>query len=714
MKRHTLFIAIALLMSLILATGAFAIVRCVGDPRPAGCLYFTIQEAVNASNPGDIIVVNPGVYYENVYIGKNNLTVQGGRTRLLYGKLSITAVKPEEVVVDARPQFETCSGPAFHIDYANNITISSLTTRHACEGMGYGYAENGGYNSNIYSTGDFTKIDKVYSLSAEGSGVDINNEGNKTASVTANGYCLNAPPGSAIVQGCVIAGNQGYNALAIHSNNAVIATNTIMNNAGGIFVQGCKPTVNQNLIRQNARNVYEDSLDSCVHVCGGSDYAAVTANTIFECGRVGIDVHDSDYIQIKNNKVTGIGGYLNLYNYYGDSPGIGIDVSSSYGAVVSNNTVASTFSIGILLGYYNENATVNANTLTAPGFAGIVIGDMMGFLPGIGPNGAFTKGKPLSKNFGDNGYSYNNTVSNNKIDLPIWVGIAAEGAGLQVKGNAVTNAGYFYLNFGDEQDSPFYGAGMPFGGYFIMGYDYMPVEGGLSAGPAIVHTVVDRNTVSNSGWNGFYIEGSNMEITNNTAERITNDGFYISMEGGNVKTNTARYCGSYTWYPPAQGPVELAPVYQQGAPAPGINTSSNGFEIEGCDITVTGNLAELNAGRGFFLSEMYCSLNSFTGNTSRKNFRTGARLEYVESGAKLFFTNNIITDNHGEGIANFAPSTGASTEVYILTNTVLRNRTDICNEGAATITGNVCSLAAGCNNNPALLCDLENPFMVGP
>ena len=710
MKRHTLFIAIALLMSLILATGAFAITRCVGNPRPAGCLYFTIQDAVDASNPGDIIVVNPGVYYENVDISEeNNLTVMGGKTKLQYGRLYISPVNPYDVVVDARPDFNTCSGPAFLID-ANNITISTLTTRHACEGMNIKYGEDGGYSSNIYSTGDFTKIDKVYSLSAEGSGVVIENSGNKT-----NGDCQNAP-GSAIVQGSVIAGNQGYNALSLHSNNAVVAQNTIMNNAGNIYIQGCKPTINQNVITQNARNVYDDAMYSCVHVCDGSDYATVTNNTIYECGRFGIDVHGSDYPQITNNKVTGIGGYLNL-SYPSDEPsGIGIIVSSSDYPVVSNNTVAETFSVGILLDYDIWFATVNANILTAPGFVGIVIGDMMGFLPGIGPNATFTKGKAISRNFGDNGNSYNNTVSNNKIDLPIWVGIAAEGNGLQVKGNAVTNAGYFYLDFDVPDQRMFYGAGMPFGGYFITGYDYKPVEGGLSAPPeppAPVHTVVDRNTVTNSGWNGFYIEGSNCEITNNTAERITNDGFYINMEGGNVKTNTARYCGSYTWDPPPKKPVELGPIYQQGAPAPGINLGSNGFEISSCGTNYTGNLAELNAGRGFFLSSIWCSLTSFTGNTSRKNFRTGARLEYVDSGAKLLFTNNIITDNHGEGIANFAPSTGIG-EVYILTNTALRNRTDICNEGTASFAGNVCSLAdPGCNYDQDN-CDLENPFVVAP
>jgi parallel beta-helix repeat protein len=709
MKRHTLFIAIALLMSLILATSAFAVIRCVGNPRPAGCLYYTIQDAVNASNPGDIIVANPGVYYENVVIsGKNNLTIQGGRTKLLYGKLTITAVKPDEVVVDARPQFETCSGPAFLIDYANNITISTLTTRHACEGMDYfKYGEGNGYSANIYSTGDFTKIDKVYSLSAEGSGIDIENMGNSTAPL-ANGYCLSAP-GSAIVQGSLIAGNQGHSALSINSNNAVVATNTIINNAGNIFVEGCKPTISQNLITQNARNVYNDEpIYTCVHVCSGSDYAMVNANTIYECGRIGIDVHSSDYIQITNNKVTGIGGYLNLYNYYGDAPGIGINVSSSYYPVVSNNTVAETFSVGILLDYDIWFATVNANTLTAPGFAGIVIGNMMGFLPSIGPEGTFTKGKPLSKNFGANGYSYNNTVSNNKIDLPIWVGIAGEGAGLQVKGNAVTNAGYFYLNFDEPNGFPFYGAGMPFGGYFIQGYDYIPpVEGGLGATPT-VHTVVDRNTITNSGWNGFYIQGFNCEITNNTAERITNDGFYINTEGGNVKTNTARYCGSMTFAPAIE---EQGPNYQQ---APGINFGSNGFEIVSCDTNYTGNLAELNAGRGFYLSWINCNLNSFTGNTARKNFRTGVRLEVLSSPAKLLFTNNIITDNHGEGIANFAPSIGDGTEVYILTNTALRNRTDICNEGTASFSGNVCSLAdPGCNYDQPL-CDLENPFMVFP
>jgi pectin methylesterase-like acyl-CoA thioesterase len=48
-----------------------------GCPHPVGRTYDTIQDAVNASGPGDTVWVCPGTYNEQVYIyGKASLTVR--------------------------------------------------------------------------------------------------------------------------------------------------------------------------------------------------------------------------------------------------------------------------------------------------------------------------------------------------------------------------------------------------------------------------------------------------------------------------------------------------------------------------------------------------------------------------------------------------------------------------------------------------------------
>ena len=43
--------------------------------------YPTIQAAVNAASPGDTILVGPGVYFEQVSIGKSVTIVGSGATR---------------------------------------------------------------------------------------------------------------------------------------------------------------------------------------------------------------------------------------------------------------------------------------------------------------------------------------------------------------------------------------------------------------------------------------------------------------------------------------------------------------------------------------------------------------------------------------------------------------------------------------------------------
>ncbi|MBM4146586.1 MAG: hypothetical protein FJ240_10025 [Nitrospira sp.] len=718
MKRHVPFIAIALLMSLFLVTVASAAVRCVSALPVAGCpSYTTIQNAVDASGSGDTIVVTPGVYYENVTIpgSLSNLTIQGGRAVLSFGRLSVTLATPDQVVVDARPQFETCSGPAFFIDQAKNTTIKNLTVRHACSEEIYFSPSHSAYGqppplysgANIFSTGDFTKIDKVNSYASQEEGVYINlMSGNQTSAAFTNSYCSTAP-GGALVQNSVIIGNQGEYAVGVIANNAIIQTNSIWNNAGGgIFVEGCKPIVKANDLRQNTG--YD-----CIHVCGGSDYAQVTGNSIYECGQTGIVAHGYDYDgfyplvspTISGNTIRGIGGYINLVT--GTAPNIlgapifsgpsgifgsGISAYMVANAAISSNNIAGTFILGIALDGYNS--AVSNNTLTAPGFVGICAGGM-DFISAVA-SGNKNAGAP---NVSQYQYNYGNKITGNKVEGAILVGIAAEGEGLAVSSNSVMHPAYLYLDY-QYNGGRTYGQIPPqqmYSGYLIDCY-----SGG----------VIDRNTVTNSGWNGFVIHAYQCNITGNTAENITNTGFYAAIYGATMSGNTARYCGSHTLIYP-EGIVEK--TFQQGGPPPGIGYDSNGFDLYFVDSFVSRNTAEFNTGRGFILYTD--GVNNFASNISRKNYRTGVRLEYVGGGnteayagpvgvGTLNFTGNTITDNHGEGIANFGPNDGGI--IKILNNTAQRNRTDICNEGDATFTGNICT-QPNCNTiQPE--CDLEIPL----
>ncbi len=71
MKIHTRWLAICS----ILVWAAPAATAATLDVCPSGCLYFRIQDAINAASPGDTIAIGSGVYAENVVVDKP-LTLQ--------------------------------------------------------------------------------------------------------------------------------------------------------------------------------------------------------------------------------------------------------------------------------------------------------------------------------------------------------------------------------------------------------------------------------------------------------------------------------------------------------------------------------------------------------------------------------------------------------------------------------------------------------------
>ena len=75
-------ITVALLLALVVSTPVTAAteIHVPGD-------YATIQEAVDAANPGDSIIVHPGIYYQSVVIGntKTILISKVSRKRYLMG-----------------------------------------------------------------------------------------------------------------------------------------------------------------------------------------------------------------------------------------------------------------------------------------------------------------------------------------------------------------------------------------------------------------------------------------------------------------------------------------------------------------------------------------------------------------------------------------------------------------------------------------------------
>jgi hypothetical protein len=101
--------------------------------------YDTIQGAVNAASPGDLILISPGVYNEAVDVETDDLTIRG--------------LDRNEVILDGN--FELANG--IKVVGANGVTIENMTGRHYT-GNSFFWTGVDGYRGSYltsYRTGDY-------------------------------------------------------------------------------------------------------------------------------------------------------------------------------------------------------------------------------------------------------------------------------------------------------------------------------------------------------------------------------------------------------------------------------------------------------------------------------------------------------------------------------------------------------------------------------
>jgi plastocyanin len=112
-----------------------------GGPRvlrvPAA--YPTIQKGVDAAKAGDVVLVSPGVYREQVTVTKNDVTIRG--------------LDRNRTIVDA--EFTRPMG--FLVQDADNVVIENISARHATLNNIYWTGANGFRGSYLtsYNSGDY-------------------------------------------------------------------------------------------------------------------------------------------------------------------------------------------------------------------------------------------------------------------------------------------------------------------------------------------------------------------------------------------------------------------------------------------------------------------------------------------------------------------------------------------------------------------------------
>lgn len=253
MMKH---LALACLALLLLSGPAGALDRYVPSQYP------TIQGAVDAALPGDVVVVAPGIYADNVHqppgdttrcvvVMKDDITLRGGGAGLTI------------IDVNSRGRGIYCNG-------VTNATIENLTVREAFAAtFGAGILCRDGTTVLIRNC-EITRCDDGGIICIDSSPTITNSY--LTNNVAKQGGGLSIEVGqigtgsSPVVTGCVITGNRAPSGGGVFINgftsepvleSCIIDNNSVLlqaGNGGGFNITGALATISNCYIRSNVAN----------------------------------------------------------------------------------------------------------------------------------------------------------------------------------------------------------------------------------------------------------------------------------------------------------------------------------------------------------------------------------------------------------------------------------------------------------------------------
>ncbi|TKJ32893.1 MAG: hypothetical protein CEE38_21980 [Planctomycetes bacterium B3_Pla] len=249
--------------------------------------YATIQQAVNAANPGDQIIVRDGTYAENVDVNKDHLTIRSENGA-------------EATIVQAA----NFGDHAFEVtaDYVNisGFKVKGITTEYLIAGI---YLNNTSYcnisDNNISSNYVFW------------GGIVLDNSSNtvicnNNASDNLDGIDLYSSSNN-IIRDNNISTNNGYGIYLNGSSNNNIGDNIILNNAYSICLH---LSSNSNIVRNN--NLSTNTAYGIYLWVSSSNNTIINNNILNSCNS-GICLYNSSNNNIYLNNF--INNNYNVYSY---------------------------------------------------------------------------------------------------------------------------------------------------------------------------------------------------------------------------------------------------------------------------------------------------------------------------------------------------------------------------------------------------------------
>lgn len=221
--------------------------------------YPTIQEAIDAAAPGDVIQVSGQTYYENIIVNKS---------------VWLIGENPETTIIDGSK-----AGTVIHV-YADNVKISGFTVRNSgiggiefFSGVHVDLSTNIEIVRNNITNDEFGVLledarnivisDNTISHSI-GNAIYLGNSTSNTIStniITNNTYGVWLEWSSSynVIRGNTITNGSKGIRLAGNSNNNAVYGNTLQDNDDGIDLSSSFNTICENTLRRNSYGVYSVS-----------------------------------------------------------------------------------------------------------------------------------------------------------------------------------------------------------------------------------------------------------------------------------------------------------------------------------------------------------------------------------------------------------------------------------------------------------------------
>ncbi len=357
--------------------------------------YTTIQEGIDAANPGDTVYVHASIYYENVIINKTiNLIGENKDITIINGNGSSNCIFVNSVNYVNISGFTVKNGTfGVYINSSSNSNISgSLINNQTTGGIGLNHSNNNTIIDNficdiINKSSGWKRLFGIYLNDSYENIIDTNRVYNLSAERFIYGFYLTSSSNNTIysnyITNLTTANENAYGMYLLNCNNNTIDSNNIYefnenDDSLGIYLfSSLYNNITSNHIYNMSanRNIYP------IRLSVYSNYNYVTLNNIYNHTALlnpgcifGIQLDDSFNNNISSNIINNLTSYHNI---------LGIALFESSNNTISSNDICNSRTInlniiGIELYLYSHNNTVISNYIhdfNAEGFAhGILIG----------------------------------------------------------------------------------------------------------------------------------------------------------------------------------------------------------------------------------------------------------------------------------------------------------------------------------------------------